>query len=185
MAKKARRKVASTKQQEAIKKRAIRQLQSVSKRPFRNSLSGVQFLEQDLGLLQIERVEPFSEPAVGRSQQFARLLRLALVAPEACGLIAARSSKLRAFCCCAMAIAVRKAASAGAVFDGSRLSKISPRARWVSASFQRWPVRSVRATVRSMLASAASISPASLPHKTIVATCPRQWRLTALPKTNN
>ena len=41
------------------------------------------FSEQRLRLLQIARVEPFREPAVDRSKQFARLLRLALVAPEA------------------------------------------------------------------------------------------------------
>ena len=39
--------------------------------------------KQRLRLLQIARVEPFSEPPVNRSQQFARLLHLALVAPEA------------------------------------------------------------------------------------------------------
>ena len=57
--------------------------QLLSKRPFRNWLSGVQLLQQRLRLLQIARVEPFGEPAVDRSEQFARLLRLALVAPEA------------------------------------------------------------------------------------------------------
>ena len=41
-----------------------------------------QFLQQRLRLLQIERVEAFREPAVDRSEQFARLLPLALVAPE-------------------------------------------------------------------------------------------------------
>jgi D-3-phosphoglycerate dehydrogenase len=54
--------------------------------------------------------------------------------------------RLRAFCCCATATAVRKVSSAGAGFVRSRLSKISPRTQWVSASHQRWPVRSVRAT---------------------------------------
>jgi hypothetical protein len=39
-------------------------------------------VEQRLRLLQIERVEAFSEPAVNRSQQFARLLRLTLIPPE-------------------------------------------------------------------------------------------------------
>jgi transposase len=34
------------------------------KRPFRNSLSCVQFIEQRLRLLQIARVEPLGEPAV-------------------------------------------------------------------------------------------------------------------------
>jgi hypothetical protein len=37
-----------------------------------------------LRFLQIERVEPFSEPPVNRRKQFARLLRLPLLAPEAC-----------------------------------------------------------------------------------------------------
>ena len=36
-----------------------------------------------LRLLQIARVKSFSEPPINRSNQFARLLRLALVAPEA------------------------------------------------------------------------------------------------------
>jgi hypothetical protein len=53
------------------------------KRPFRNWLSGVQLIEQRLCLLQIARVEAFSEPAVNRSKQFASFLHLALVPPEA------------------------------------------------------------------------------------------------------
>jgi hypothetical protein len=47
-------------------------------------LSGVQFIEQMLGFFQITRVKPLREPLVNRSQQFSRLARLALVAPEAC-----------------------------------------------------------------------------------------------------
>ena len=46
-------------------------------------VSGVQLVEQGLGFLQIERVEPLREPPVNLGQQFARLLHLALVAPEA------------------------------------------------------------------------------------------------------
>ena len=42
-----------------------------------------QLLQQRLRFLQIARVEPFSKPSVNRSQQFARLLHLALVTPEA------------------------------------------------------------------------------------------------------
>jgi len=42
-----------------------------------------QLLQQRLRLFQIARVEAFSEPAVDRSEQFASLLRLALVAPKA------------------------------------------------------------------------------------------------------
>jgi len=41
-----------------------------------------QLTEQRLRLLQIERVKPFRKPAIDRSEQFARLLRLTLVAPE-------------------------------------------------------------------------------------------------------
>ena len=41
-----------------------------------------QLPQQRLRFLQIARVEPFREPPVNRSQQFARLLHLALVAPE-------------------------------------------------------------------------------------------------------
>src|SRR5262249_51506298 len=50
----------------------------------REALLRRQLIEQRFGLLQIARIEPFSEPAVDRSKQFARLLHLALVAPEAC-----------------------------------------------------------------------------------------------------
>ena len=42
--------------------------------------SSAQFLEQGLCLFQIKRVEAFGEPAVDRSEQFARLLRLPLIA---------------------------------------------------------------------------------------------------------
>ena len=41
------------------------------------------FIQQHLRLLQIARVEPLRKPPVNRSEQFASLLRLALVAPEA------------------------------------------------------------------------------------------------------
>jgi hypothetical protein len=34
-----------------------------------NRLSGAQFIEQRLGVLQIERIEPFHEPAVDRSEK--------------------------------------------------------------------------------------------------------------------
>ena len=44
--------------------------------------SSAQFNQQRLRLLQITRVQPVRKPAVNRSEQFARLLRLALVAPE-------------------------------------------------------------------------------------------------------
>ena len=40
-----------------------------------------QLLQQRLRLFQVARVEALREPAVNRSQQFARLLHLALVAP--------------------------------------------------------------------------------------------------------
>ena len=45
---------------------------------------GVQFIEQFLRFLHVTRIKPLSEPTVHRSQQFAGLLLLALVAPEAC-----------------------------------------------------------------------------------------------------
>ena len=53
-----------------------------SERPFRNLLSGLQLIEQSLGLLQITRVEPFSEPAVDRSEKIACLIAFALIAPQ-------------------------------------------------------------------------------------------------------
>jgi hypothetical protein len=49
---------------------------------FRTAWSAVQLIEQGLGLLQVERVEAFSEPAVDRSEKLAGLLELALIAPE-------------------------------------------------------------------------------------------------------
>src|SRR5215467_8040760 len=42
-----------------------------------------QLLQQRLRFFQITSVEPLSEPPINRSKQFARLLHLALVAPEA------------------------------------------------------------------------------------------------------
>src|SRR4029077_7770562 len=54
------------------------QLEAVSK-----MVSGVQFLEQGLGLFQIELVETFRKPAVNRSEQFASLLRFPVVTIEA------------------------------------------------------------------------------------------------------
>ena len=43
-----------------------------------------QLVHQHFRFPQIARAKPLSEPPVQRSQQFARLLQLALVAPEAC-----------------------------------------------------------------------------------------------------
>ena len=61
------------------------------KRPFRNSLSGMQLVEQRLGLLQIGRVEAFGEPPIDRSEQLASLLR-----PASRQSRARRTSKLEA-----------------------------------------------------------------------------------------
>src|SRR6478736_5405524 len=49
---------------------------------FENWLSGAQLIQQGLGFLQIERIEPFSKPAVDRSEQIAGRTTFALVAPE-------------------------------------------------------------------------------------------------------
>ena len=46
------------------------------------ALLSCQFVEQGLGLLQIERIEPFGEPAVDRREKIAGLIPFALVAPE-------------------------------------------------------------------------------------------------------
>jgi hypothetical protein len=43
-----------------------------------------QLFQQRLRLFQIARIQPLGKPPVNWSQQFARLLHLALVAPEAC-----------------------------------------------------------------------------------------------------
>jgi len=45
-------------------------------------LSRGQLVEQPLRLFQIERVEPFGEPPVDRSEKLTRLIPLALIAPE-------------------------------------------------------------------------------------------------------
>ena len=50
---------------------------------FASVSSRSQLIEQSLRFLQIARVEPFGEPAVNRGKQFACLLYLTLVAPEA------------------------------------------------------------------------------------------------------
>jgi len=49
---------------------------------FRNWSSGMQRVEQRLGLLQIERVEAFGEPAVKRSKKIASRIPFALIAPK-------------------------------------------------------------------------------------------------------
>jgi hypothetical protein len=46
------------------------------------SLIVLQLVEQSLGLLEIERVEAFGKPAVGRSEKLASLIPLALIKPE-------------------------------------------------------------------------------------------------------
>ena len=59
----------------------------LSQRAFSDSsclrqLSCGQLVEQNLGLFQVERVKPFGNPAVDRSEKLASLVPLALVAPE-------------------------------------------------------------------------------------------------------
>src|SRR5208282_6272725 len=46
----------------------------------RDWLSAAQLIEQRLGLLQIERIEAFGEPAIDRSEKIAGLIPLALIA---------------------------------------------------------------------------------------------------------
>jgi hypothetical protein len=45
-------------------------------------LSGVQLIEQGLGLLQVAVIEAFGEPAVERSKKIAGLIPPALIAPQ-------------------------------------------------------------------------------------------------------
>jgi hypothetical protein len=54
-----------------------------SKRPFRNWWSGLQLIEQRLGLLQIECVETFGKPTVDRREKIAGIIVLALSMPMA------------------------------------------------------------------------------------------------------
>jgi hypothetical protein len=58
----------------------------------------LQHSEQRLGLLQVERIEAFGKPAVDRCEKIAGRGALALIAGGRAMFIAARSSKLRAFC---------------------------------------------------------------------------------------
>ena len=44
--------------------------------------SGGQSVEQSFGLSEVERIEAFDEPAIGRREQFARLFPLPLIAPQ-------------------------------------------------------------------------------------------------------
>ena len=53
-------------------------------------MSGVQVVEQGLGLFQIERVEAFGEPAIDRSEKIAGVIPLGLIAPQPRMLIATR-----------------------------------------------------------------------------------------------
>ena len=48
----------------------------------RSGASRCQLVEQRLGVLQIERIEAFGEPAIDRSEQFTGFIPLALIAPE-------------------------------------------------------------------------------------------------------
>src|SRR4051794_35204015 len=51
--------------------------------PFRNRLSGVQLLQQQLGLLQVERIKSFGEPAVNGREKITGFAVPVLFAPEA------------------------------------------------------------------------------------------------------
>jgi hypothetical protein len=75
--------------------------------------SGLQLIEQRLGLLQIERVETLGKPPIDRSEQFASLLWLTLIPQEPHHAHRRAQLKTPRFCCCAMAMAVRKASSTG------------------------------------------------------------------------
>ena len=58
------------------------ELAAGAKRPFRNWLSGVQLIEQSLGLFQIGRVETLGEPAIDWRQKLACFDPPALSAPQ-------------------------------------------------------------------------------------------------------
>ena len=45
-------------------------------------VSGVQFLEQGLGLLQVKPVKTFSEPVIDRSEKIVGFLPFSMPAPE-------------------------------------------------------------------------------------------------------
>ena len=62
----------------------------------RSTLSSDQLIEQRLRLFQIERIEPFGEPAVDRSKKIAGLIPLTLIAPEPRH--AHRGTQLPGFC---------------------------------------------------------------------------------------
>ena len=102
-----------------------------------------QLLEQRLRFLQIARIKPFREPPVHGSQQVARLLHLALVAPEArelhggaefprLGLLLTRDGE--------GALEIRSAFASSGSGD---LSAVSPATRLISASVHLSLVASV------------------------------------------
>ena len=95
---------------------------------------GPQFFQQRLGLFQIARVEPLSEPAVNRSKQFARLLHLSLVTPEAGEALG--GSDFPGFCSLLAGYGKRTLeVRLGFAASGSgELRAISPAIRWTSAS---------------------------------------------------
>jgi hypothetical protein len=91
-----------------------------------------QLLQQRLRFFQIARIEALSEPPTNRSQQVVRLLHLAWSRQRRARLIAACSSKLFAFCCCATAMAVRNASSAGTGLRAAAEARILVRYKFVA-----------------------------------------------------
>jgi hypothetical protein len=64
----------------------------------RSTVSRRQLIEQSLGLLQVERVEPLGEPCINRAEEIADRIPLALPRQSRVTLVAARSSQ--DFACC-------------------------------------------------------------------------------------
>ena len=130
--------------------------------PFRNCLSGVQLIEQRLGLLQIERVEAFGEPAVDRREQIA-------------GLAAACPDRATAAPCSSPRAAPRTLPAAHAQPRAharntlplsphpapATCSAISPAMRWISASHHLSLVVSTAVIASPMQRQASSNWPSS------------------------
>ena len=103
-----------------------------------------QLLQQRLRLLQIARIEPLSEPPVNRSKQFARLLHLALVAPEACEPHRGRWFSGFACCCFSGSIERRRRFSLPCVLTAalrSQQQKLRAQTRLAASPSSRWPAK--------------------------------------------
>ena len=123
------------------------------------ALSYSQLVEQGLGLFQIERVEAFGEPSVDRSEKIAGLIPLALIAPEAGHAHRRAEFKYWRLLVAGDHIRLRKGLFRRNHVGGVNLDISSPRNRCASASNERCPVCSIKASCAFSVAKLASVWP--------------------------